>query len=172
MTTRILTAALALVIAIAAQAQDFATKYMSENAGDTTLNCISVSPKMMEEIIQRGIQENDTIGIAADIISKLKSMQIVNTDKQASLHFDKAEKMAQRNSARFKVMGAYNNSKERDDRCRIFVRKQREHIVELVLLKQKGTKFMVINFTGNMNKEFIDKLSHTMLPHHAEKDNE
>ena len=41
-----------LLVAIIAQAQDFVSKYMDENAGDSTLTRISVSPKMMEEILE------------------------------------------------------------------------------------------------------------------------
>ena len=132
---------------------------VSENAGDTTLVCISVSPRMMEEILEKGIQEKDTIGIT-EIISKLKSMQIVYAEKRGKGYFEKAEEMAERNSARFRKLASYDKEK---DHCRIFVREQEEQIVELVLLKQEGRRFTVINFTGNMDRGFIEELKHTMI---------
>lgn len=147
-------------MAIAAHAQDFASRYMAEHAGDSTLTCISVSPKMMEEILNSGIEKDDSTGMA-DIISKLKSMQIVSADREGKNHFRQAEAMAQKNSARFKELASYDEGK---DRGRIFVREQKAQIVELVLLRQKGRRFTVINFTGDMNREFIAQLTHTMLP--------
>lgn len=149
-----------VVMAIAARAQDFASRYMAEQGRDSTLTCISVSPKMMEEILDRGIERNDTTGMA-DIISRLKSMRIVSADRGGKNHFRQAEEMAQKNSARFKKLASYDEGK---DRCRIFVREQKTQIVELVLLRQEGRRFTVINFTGNMNREFIAQLTHTMLP--------
>lgn len=148
-----------LLAGITTKAQDFATRYMAENAQDSTLNCISVSPKMMEEILHSGIEKDDSNGIA-DIISKLKSMQIITADKRSRIHFKQAEDMAQKNSARFKKMASYDEGK---DRCRIFIREQKEQIVELILLRLAGKQFTVINFTGDMNEEFIDQLTHTMM---------
>lgn len=155
----LLTVLMVTVVTAMMRAQDFASRYMSENAGDTTLVCISVSPRMMEEILEKGIQEEDTIGIT-EIISKLKSMQIVYAEKRGKGYFEKAEEMAERNSARFKKLASYDKEK---DHCRIFVREQEEQIVELVLLKQEGRRFTVINFTGDMDRGFIEELKHTMI---------
>lgn len=152
--------ALLLLVSVVAKAQDFVSKYMDENAGDSTLTCISVSPKMMEEILESSVGKNDTTGVA-DIIAKLKSMQIVNSMEGGETHFRQAEDLARKNSARFKELASYD---EGDDRGRIFVREQRDHIVELVLLRQEASRFMVINFTGDMNRDFIEQLRHTMLP--------
>ena len=145
-----LTVCLLALIATGTQAQDFASRYMAEHEGDSLLHCISVSPKMMEEILDHGIGENDTTGMA-DIISRLKSMQIVKH----------AEEMARKNSARFKELASYDEGK---DHCRIFVREHKTEIVELVLLRQVGKQFTVINFTGDMNHAFIRQLTHTMVP--------
>ena len=149
-----------LLVAIIAQAQDFVSKYMDENAGDSTLTRISVSPKMMEEILESSVGKNDTTGVA-DIIAKLKSMQIVNSREEGDTHFRRAEALARKNSARFKELASYDDG---NDRGRIFVREQKDHIVELVLLRQEASRFTVINFTGDMNRDFIEQLRHTMLP--------
>lgn len=155
----LLTVLMVTVVTAMMRAQDFASRYMSENAGDTTLVCISVSPRMMEEILEKGIQEKDTIGIT-EIISKLKSMQIVYAEKRGKGYFEKAEEMAERNSARFRKLASYDKEK---DHCRIFVREQEKQIVELVLLKQEGRRFTVINFTGDMDWDFIERLKHAVV---------
>ena len=97
----------------------------------------------------------------ADIISRLKSMQIVNAGRQGKTYFKHAEEMARKNSARFKELASYDEGK---DHCRIFVREHKTEIVELVLLRQVGKQFTVINFTGDMNHAFIRQLTHTMVP--------
>lgn len=145
---------------IVAEAQDFVSKYMDENANDSTLTCISVSPKMMEEILESSVGKNDTTGVA-DIIAKLKSMQIINSLEEGDIHFQRAENLARKNSARFKELAFYD---EGDDRARIFVREQKNQIVELVLLRQEASRFTVINFTGDMDRDFIEQLRQTMLP--------
>lgn len=155
----LLTVLMVMFVTVTTWAQDFASRYMSENAGDTTLVRISISPRMMEEIMEKGIQEKDTVGIA-DMISRLKSMQIVYSDKQGRGYFKKAEDMAERNSARFRKMASYDKEK---DHCRIFVREQEKQIVELVLLKQEGRRFTVINFTGDMDWDFIERLKHAVV---------
>ncbi|MCD8167565.1 MAG: DUF4252 domain-containing protein [Bacteroides sp.] len=37
-------------------------------------------------------------------------------------------------------------------------------IIELVMLMQEKDRFTVINFTGTMDEEFIDKISYTLIP--------
>lgn len=155
----LLTVLMVTIVTITMRAQDFASRYMSENAGDTTLVCISISPRMMEEIIEKGVQKKDTVGIT-EMISRLKSMQIVYSEKQGKGYFRKAEDMAERNSARFRKMASYDKEK---DHCRIFIREQESQIVELVLLKQEGRRFTVINFTGDMDKDFIERLKHAVV---------
>ena len=97
----------------------------------------------------------------ADIISRLKSMQIVNAGRQGKTYFKHAEEMARKNSARIKELASNDEGK---DHCRIIVREHKTEIVELVLLRQVGKQFTVINITGDMNHAFIRQLTHTMVP--------
>ena len=162
MKLRIFITCLAAILVTAVRAQDFASRYMTENEGDSTLTCISVSPKMMEEILESKVGRNDTTGVA-DIISRLKSMQVVFSNEEGDAHFERAESMAVRHSARFREVASYDEDGK--DRARIYVREQSgEHIVELVLLRQQEGRFTVIDFTGDMDSGFIDRLTHTMLP--------
>ena len=70
---------LATFIAIAAQAQneqDFASRFMSLYAHQSTLQCTTVSPLMLERMMQLpDVEENDH---TRQVLSQLKSIQMAN----------------------------------------------------------------------------------------------
>ena len=46
------------LLSVAVSAQDFASRFMAEHKADSNLTCVTISPKMMEEIMWRSdIQE-------------------------------------------------------------------------------------------------------------------
>lgn len=145
-------------------AQDFASKFMAENKSDVQLNCISVSPRMMEEVLKVNV-ENDGDKIL-DIISKLKSMQMISSEKEGSKYYKKALNILEKNTNRFEPFLSFNDSSQN---CRIMVRKKNGMILELVMLTNVSDKFCVINFTGNMNDKFIDKVANSLNMKDAQK---
>ncbi len=152
--------------ATVAKAQDFASKYMLENQQDTILHCISVGPKMMEEVLKIDTQDEDQEDMR-HIISNLKSMQIISSPINGELYFNKAEEIVEKNANRFTSFLSYDDENEN---CRILIRKKKRIIIELVMFSQKEEHFQVINFTGNMNNEFIDKLAKAMIPGKPEEE--
>lgn len=151
--------------AATAMAQDFVSKYMQENKHDTVLHCVSVSPKMMEEVLKTDA-ENEEQEEMRRIMANLRSMQIVSAKTNGEFYFAKAEKMVEKNVNRFEPFLSFNDSIEN---CRIMVRKKEGIIIELVMLSHIDDYFRVINFTGNMNDEFIDRLAKTMMPRKEEE---
>lgn len=151
--------------AATAMAQDFVSKYMQECKHDTVLHCISVSPKMMEEVLKTDA-ENEEQEEMRRIMANLRSMQIVSAKTNGEFYFAKAEEMVEKNVNRFEPFLSYNDSIEN---CRIMVRKKEGIIIELVMLSHIDDYFRVINFTGNMNDEFIDSLAKTMMPRKEEE---
>lgn len=149
-----------------ATAQDFVSKFMLENKQDTLLHCISVSPKMMGKVLNIDV-ENEKQKEMRLIMKNLKSMQIVSAKEKGSFYFNKAEKMMERNGNRFEPFLSYDDGQEG---CRIMLRKRDEIIIELVMLNYMENNFLVINFTGNMNDEFIDNLFKTMIPKEEDED--
>ena len=145
-------------------AQDFASKFMAEYKSDVQLNCISVSPRMMEEVLKVNV-ENDGDKIL-DIISKLKSMQMISSEKEGSKYYKKALNILEKNTNRFEPFLSFNDSSQN---CRIMVRKKNGIILELVMLTNVSEKFCVINFTGNMNDKFIDKVANSLNMKNAQK---
>ena len=145
-------------------AQDVASKFMAENKTDVRLNCISVSPRLMEEVLKVNV-ENDGDKIL-DIISKLKSMQMISSEKEGSKYYKKALSILEKNTNRFEPFLSFNDSSQN---CRIMVRKKNGIILELVMLTNVSEKFCVINFTGNMNDKFIDKVANSLNMKDAQK---
>jgi hypothetical protein len=145
------------VFSVTAMAQDFATRFMAEHKEDANLTCITISPTMMKQILKVDAVEKDEK--MADVISNLKSMQLI-TAKVKSLHyFQQAMKIADKNSNRF---DPYLASKDRFGESKVMVRRHKGTIVEMVMLTNYRKKFSVINFTGLMSDDFISQLTRSM----------
>lgn len=156
------------VWAAAAPAQDFVSHYLTENEGDTLLHCISISPRMMGEVMKVKADAADSTQRAMqEMLADLKSVQIVSAGSDGSRYFDKAEELAAKNVRRFTPLLAFDDSTES---CRILVRRREEAIIELVMFSRWNSSFRVIDFTGNMDEEFIDNLTGVMIPPKEEKE--
>ncbi len=149
-----------MAVATWASAQDFATRYMSENRCDTVLKCISISPKMINTVLNTDA-ENEEQAQIRDILSNLKSMQIVTSAQHGEAYYQKAEQMAQKNTNRFEQYLAFDNENEEG---KILLHRKDDTIVELVMYLHRKNFFQVIDFTGDMDDEFINKLSRTIVP--------
>ena len=137
-------------------AQDFASRFLNEHKADTNLTCVTISPKMMEEILKSDTDRDDEV---LDIISNLKSMQMLTAKVKGQNYYDEAIKIVEKSSGRFEPLLSFN---DKSKNCQIMVRKKKEAIIELVMLVHEKEHFVVINFTGNMSPEFIAQLAASM----------
>lgn len=144
------------LLPLVVSAQDFASRFLNEHTADTNLTCVTISPKMMEEIMNSESEKEDEI---LDIISNLMSMQILTAEVEGQKYYDEALKIVEKNSGRFEPFLSFEDDA---GNCRIMVRKKNDTIIELVMLMHENDHFAVINFTGNMSLEFISKLAAAM----------
>lgn len=131
--------------------QDFASRYMSLYAKGTSLECTTVSPLMLERMMQLpDVEGNDH---TRQVLSQLKSIRMVyNTaEHETNQLYAKALKLAQRNTARYKSY-AQRQSK------RLYVRRRGKFIVEIVLFMKHDHHLRLINLTGNMTDDFLHQL--------------
>lgn len=144
-------------MSVVVSAQDFVTRFLEKRDPDANLKCISISPKMMEEVLKIDVKEenNDML----DMISNLKSMQMLISDVKGTKYFKEALAILEKNSGRFKPLISHEGN---SGNCKIMVRKKKGEIVELVMLVNENNKFVVINFTGNMNDKFIGRIAESM----------
>lgn len=143
--------------ALAQSAQDFASRFMQMCDEDTAVVCVTVSPKMMEQL---GRQNDAEISEdMAQAIHKLKSARIVTATSNSDIYYDRAEKLLVKNSRRFRRSKSYNTQSVHGT---FYTRQTKNgNTVELILLHndtRKGT-MVIVNLTGDIDKEFIDSLS-------------
>jgi len=146
-----------VLISTVISAQDFTSRFLQDKEADKNLKCVSISPKMMGEVMKiQTSEDNDEI---LKIISDLKSMQIVTAGSEGRRYYEEAVDILEKNSNRFEDFVSYND--ESGD-FRIMVRRKRKFILELIMLSNKGDEFVVVNFTGKMNDKFIKRLATSM----------
>ncbi len=113
---------------------------------------------MMEKVMNLDVQNEDKM---MDMISKLKSMQMLTTQVNGQKYYKEALSVLEKNSGRFVSFLTFDDKSEN---FQIMVRKKKDAIIELVMLMREDDNFTVINFTGNMSKDFIARLAKEMEP--------
>lgn len=142
------------------RAQDFVGRFMKHRMSDSNLECISISPKMIEEVLDVKADANNDL---LDVISELKSVQILSANVEGKSYYREAENLLIENAGRFESFASYKGG---DMNSQILVRRWGNKIVELVMLVNEGDEFSVINFTGDMNDEFITRISKSAWTNH------
>ena len=144
-------------LAIAAQRNiDFASKFMEQFEYDTAVNCITVSPKMMEQLTKNDLGKRAHL---AEAIQKLKSARIITATQNGEHYYQIAEELLKKNSKRFSHVDKYQDKKNYGS---FYSRKDKTgKTVELILihLDNKQNKLVVVNLTGDIDEEFIASLS-------------
>ena len=158
--------AVLLVAAAAAMAQgtqDFASKFMEQCLEDTAVHCITISPKMMEQLTkQPDAARNEHM---AQAIQKLKSARIVTASVRADDYYDAAMELLRDNPQRFRHTQDYRNSHARGT---FYIRQTSSgDTVELVMLHTDtaADRLVIVNLTGDIDKEFVESLRKTFSGH-------
>jgi hypothetical protein len=158
---RVLLTCCLLLLPLLLPAQDFTSIFLEENGADSTLIRVTISPKMMEEILKSDTGKDEDI---LEIISSLKSMQALSSDANGESYFRKARKIVEDHSKRFEPYLSYEDE---HNNCQIVVRKKGGTIVELIMLMVEGDHFAIINLTGDIKPEFISTLTRSMSRKHS-----
>lgn len=156
--TRLLTLFFALLTASATltaqRQQDFADRYHDLYGEKYELSCKTVSPQMMERILQLDDVESDRS--TTDLLSQIKSIRIIVHEGDAEEIdglYDKAIKLATSNSRRYTL---YSHKELHS----VYTRSHRKQLVEVVVIANKYSRsFCIISLTGNFSADFLTKLS-------------
>lgn len=140
--------------------QDFASKFMSEFTKDQILHCQTISPKMMDKLVdipENDIDENNNEMPTSFLLSKLKSARIVTAESEGKKYFHQALQLIEKNKNRFTPLTESPSGKNNQ----IYVRKHNDIIIELIMLNLNDHEhlFTIVNFTGEMDDQFIKLLS-------------
>lgn len=140
------------LVPFALRAQDFVSLLMEECKADTNLHCVTISPRMMEEIAsERNLADTTLLALIED----LKSMRLLTAVQHLPHYFRKAEWVANRQKHRFEEL---SSTRWNEEKHRILIRRKDDRIVELVMFAQKPDQFIAVDFTGDMSLEFITRL--------------
>jgi len=147
---------IALLSATTVTAQDFAQHYYKNLKNDTAVHCITVSPRMMAEVMKSKKASIDDNMI--EIISNLKSARIIEVAHRGKKYYERAEQQLVKNSNRFEILSNYDDE---NSSLKVGVRKRCGRILELVMIMhlQKTGEFKAINVTGDMDDVFIERLT-------------
>lgn len=144
------------LVSNAQKEKDFASKFMEQFEYDTAVNCITVSPKMMEQLTKNDLGKREHL---AEAIQKLKSARIITATQDGEHYYQIAEELLKKNSKRFSHVDNYQDKKNHGS---FYSRKDKTgKTVELILihLDNKQNKLVVVNLTGDIDEEFIASLS-------------
>ena len=148
--------AIVSVTVVAQRGQDFASRFVQQCNEDTTLKCVTVSPKMMEQLVNMGgDNRNDTLMTA---IAKLKSARIVQAETNGEHYYQKAEALLKKNAGRFSFVKTFRTERSEG----VFYNRQKRSgkVVELVMVCKTtdNDMFVLVNLTGDIDEEFIEFL--------------
>lgn len=145
------------ITAMAQRGQDFASHFMQKCEGDTALQCVTVSPKMMEQLTKEADASHEEH--MADAIEKLKSVRIVTASVHGEGYYKMAENLLKRNSQRFHYDKSYSVEFSYGA---FYSRKLKSgETVELVMLHvdTNTQRMVIVNLTGDIDDEFISSLT-------------
>ncbi len=135
----------------AQEEQDFASRYMTLYADSANLECNTISPAMIDRMMLLGEDGHEGL---SEVLASLKSIRIIvpNDTAAADSLYEKAVQLVKRTPQRYQphveTVGKH-----------IYMRKNDGYIVELILLAEDKAKgFTIVNLTGNMDADFLDKL--------------
>ena len=146
---------LMVIMAMAANAQqalDFVGKFVTQCEGDTTVKCITVSPKMMEQIVESRQGDDEAHEALNQAIGKLKSMRIVTARAE---YFERAQQLLQKHARRFQAEKEYQCDNVRGV---FYTRRNRKgKTAELIMLREDiaRNQLTIVCLTGDIDKEFL-----------------
>ena len=147
-------------VALAQGGHDFASKFMEKCEDDTAVHCVTVSPKMMEQLTkQADASRNERM---AQAIEKLKSARIVTSSVHGEGYYHMAEDLLKKNAQRFHHDKSYKTDHAYGA---FYTRKNKEGgTVELIMLHAdtKTRRLVIVNLTGDIDSEFINSLTKTL----------
>lgn len=139
---------------MAQREQDFVDRYHSLYGEKYELSCRTISPQMMERILQLDDVENDPT--ASDLLSQIKSVRLITHQAEVEETqdlYDKAVTLAKKNARRYTL---YSHN----DTHSVYTRSHKKQLVEVVVISNKNDRsFTILSLTGNLSKDFLTKLA-------------
>lgn len=115
-------------------------------------HCITVGPNMMEKVLDMMSRNTDAANSQIrKVLPHIKSLRIFNALQNRDFYVERANKLLKKNKARYKQYASNNRSN-------IWLRKNRDAVIELIVLSTGDDGFKIMNLTGEMSAEFVSEL--------------
>lgn len=149
----LLTLVMTVTLVHAQRGQDFASKYIGLCKGDSSIQCVTVSPKMVEQLLKSGDYDNNES--IKEALTKLKSVRVITVTDNGKDYYERAENLLKKNARRFHQDKAHQTGQQQRA---FYTRKDKKgNPVELVMLynNNEAEKTIIVNLTGTLDEGFI-----------------
>jgi len=139
------------------QAQNNAIdKYFSKYADDDAFTSVYISEYMFSLFANEDLEDEDSEDVL-EILSGLKSLQVLTTEKQGLKHYEEALKLI--NQTEYKVL---MKVKEESSKVQFLLKKEGKQVKELLLLVGSDDEFVLLSIVGDIALNKISKLAKHM----------
>lgn len=143
----------AAFISLAAQNEaDFAATFMKRFGDDGTLSCSTISPTMMERLLQS--EEIELDEHKTTLLKNIRSVRVVQekTGRKDATLYNAAAGMLDDNPKRYHLRDEYDGKK-------LYIRQNGKTILEIILLARSEGALQIVDITGLMDNKIIQLLT-------------
>ncbi len=142
----------AMMTATAQKEADFASHFMKRFGESTALTCSTVSPSMMERLLQS--EEIDLDEQKTMLLKNIRSVRIIQEKpvRKDATFYNAAAGMLDDNAKRYRLRDEYDGKK-------LYVRQRGKTILEIILLAHDDGLLQIVDITGLMDNKIIQLLT-------------
>lgn len=120
-----------------------------------TYNCITVGPAMMEKVLDiTDDNDNEHTEQFKKVLPHIKSLRIFYTQQNIPYYTNTIQDILSQNNTKYKSYRACQKQKKSN----VWLRKNKDTVVEIIILNKKEGDLKVVNLTGDMTTDFVTEL--------------
>ena len=137
---------------------DIKTEEYTDSTGNNDFSYITIGPAMVGKVLDMMSNNKDAdkdkdAEQIKKILSHIKSLRIFSAQHNIDFYYNGVISLLNKNKKTYKKY----NSADKDVSC-IWLRKNKDTVIEIVKLNKTDNDFKVVNFTGDMTDDFVNEL--------------
>jgi len=141
---------------------DIKSTQKTQNFSEQDYQCITISPAMMEKVIDLMSEKNkneedsntdNNRQIIKKILSHIKSLRIFSAQHNSDTYHEYVITLLNKNKNKYKPY----TTADKENTC-IWLRKNKDTVIEIIQINKKEDDLKVVNFTGEMTNDFVNEL--------------
>lgn len=136
---------------------DIKAEENAEGVSNDDYSCITIGPAMVEKVLEMMSNNKESDKNQEQIkkvLSHIKSLRIFNAQQNIELYYNDIISLLNKKQKTYKK---YTTSTEKDASC-IWLRKNKDKVIEIVKLNKTEDDLKIVNFTGDMTDDFVAEL--------------